>query len=112
MGGRSGIDAELSRRIVGAWICPCLGFRCCRRPAHGLQRSPRCCLVFVYLFLLLRATALPAHGDVERNPGPSAQPRASSSHDHGVLDGKRQLSASDTLNAPHRNGGLYVFQRP
>ena len=36
--------------------------------------SPSCALLFVtlYLFILLRAVALPAHGDVERNPGPSA----------------------------------------
>ena len=68
---KSGMDLATYRLSIGVWIAATGGGRFSRRARRPLTSPRRFTLFFValYLFLLLRADALPSHGDVERNPG-------------------------------------------
>ena len=68
---RTGIDLATYRVLVGLWTSS-VGGRY-RRFRSSEATCPRHCSIFhiLYLFLLLRSSALPHHGDVQRNPGPA-----------------------------------------
>ena len=91
MGG-GGVDLSTYRQRIGQFVAPwstyhssiCLWDSVCGRTCQvtrgqrrmlyssASRRGRSILLILVYLFLLLRATALPIDGDVELNPGPPA----------------------------------------
>ena len=71
--GPGGVDLVSYRLSIGSWCASTansLSFvrRRTRSPASAAPKS--IAIAVFYLFLLLRATTLIQHGDVERNPGP------------------------------------------
>ena len=77
-----GIDLASYRQSIGLWIFIASPGKSASRRSGLVSASParHCSLPFsvLLLFLLLRADALPCHGDVERNPGPSTSLAATS----------------------------------
>ena len=65
------IVLQLGRSMAG-------GLDAIPRHQHGGSPCSRPLLVILLLFLLLRAESLPTHGDVERNPGPDVDRKATS----------------------------------
>ena len=69
-----GIGLELYRSTIGVFaliVSSTSRSRFHRGVFDSRPRKHSVLLLVVYLFLILRAEALPCHGDVERNPGPS-----------------------------------------
>ena len=66
-----GVDLSSYRQSIGLWAAVVASASPLREQKTSFQRSRSCLIVCFYLFLLLRAAASPAAGDVQRNPGPS-----------------------------------------
>ena len=73
---KSGVDLATYRLSIGMWVASAGSGRVLGhgRQAFTIRKSPTLFFVVFYLFILLRADALPKHGDVERNPGPAIHP--------------------------------------
>ena len=75
---KTGIDLSSYRLSIGVWAMSATFGR--RRRCFRLRRFTSSAstgistafVVVLLVFLLLRAEALPRHGDVERNPGPTS----------------------------------------
>ena len=78
--GPGGVALASYRAAIGTFN----GGRAGRHSPHldGGGPSSRPLLVILLLFLLLRAESLPTHGDVERNPGPDVDRKATSDTAH------------------------------
>ena len=81
---KTGVDLTTYRSTIGLWAGTFISrhriVRGRRRKACPTRLNQSLLFIILYFFLLLRATALPVDGDVERNPGPSPSSSPSNSN--------------------------------
>ena len=95
---KTGVDLATYRLSIGVWVTAVGGGRIRRRSCFTSSRSPTLFFIVVYLAILLRADALPSHGDVERNPGPSSvRPEAADASRVGGLLSNSNLTSTACL---------------
>ena len=103
---KTGLDLQSYRLMIGMWVLSVGGGR---RPPLRVVSSPcRHCSVFVilYLFLLLRASILPRHGDVQLNPGPASRRSPTVANDGQDLNFKSCHVPSSGAGAIRRGAAL------
>ena len=102
-----GVDLTSYRRSIGLWAVVSARASLLRERTLSSPRSRPSLVLFFYLFLLLRAAALPAAGDVQLNPGPSLDSNSLDSK----LNSRSGTNRHSRLSLGHGGRGSVVARK-